>query len=148
MHCVCNGCDRPLFMNRHHAAYTRKDILYILKKYEKRAREVSSLLPDFTISPHFRHPKAMHPCQAGFNLIYIRDILGHVDIATTEVIEIFNSLPFVKHHSQFLCQFFQWLQLLINTPNQVYLQYSLLQSEPARLSTVLLTFAGNGVQLQ
>ncbi len=80
------GCDRPLFMNRHHAAYTRKGISYILEKYEKRAREVSSLLPDFTISPHiFRHSKAMHLYQAGIDLIYIRDILGHVDIATTEV---------------------------------------------------------------
>ena len=80
------GCDRPLFMNRHHAAYTRKGISYILEKYEKRARDVSSMLPDFTISPHiFRHSKAMHLYQAGIDLIYIRDILGHVDIATTEV---------------------------------------------------------------
>ncbi len=27
----------------------------------------------------------MHLLQAGVNLIYIRDLLGHVDIATTEV---------------------------------------------------------------
>ncbi|MHB8066070.1 MAG: tyrosine-type recombinase/integrase [Ruminiclostridium sp.] len=73
-------------MNRHPAAYTRKGISYIFEKYEKRAREVSSLLPDLTISPHiFRHSKAMHLYQAGIDLIYIRDILGHVDISTMEV---------------------------------------------------------------
>lgn len=58
----------------------------IHEKYEKRAREVSSLLSDFTISAHiFRHSKAIYLYQAGIDLIYIRDILRHVDIATTEV---------------------------------------------------------------
>lgn len=32
-----------------------------------------------------RHSKAMHLLQAGVNLIYIRDFLGHVDLKTTEV---------------------------------------------------------------
>ncbi len=36
-------------------------------------------------APHFRHSKAMHLLQAGVNLIYIRDLLGHVDLATTEI---------------------------------------------------------------
>lgn len=27
----------------------------------------------------------MHLCQAGIDIIYIRDILGHVDLATTEI---------------------------------------------------------------
>ena len=36
--------------------------------------------------PHsLRHSKAMHLLQAGVNLIYIRDILGHVSIQTTEI---------------------------------------------------------------
>ena len=38
------------------------------------------------ITPHcLRHSKAMHLLQAGVNLVYIRDILGHVSIQTTEV---------------------------------------------------------------
>lgn len=39
-----------------------------------------------TVSPHcFRHNKALHLLQAGVNLVYIRDLLGHVSIKTTEV---------------------------------------------------------------
>ena len=32
-----------------------------------------------------RHSKAMHLLQAGVNLVYIRDILGHESVQTTEV---------------------------------------------------------------
>lgn len=36
--------------------------------------------------PHmFRHSKSIHLLQAGVNLIYIRDFLGHEDIQTTEI---------------------------------------------------------------
>ena len=31
------------------------------------------------------HSKAMHMLQAGINLIYIRDFLGHVHVETTEI---------------------------------------------------------------
>ena len=36
-------------------------------------------------APHFRHTKAMHLLQAGVSLVYIRDLLGHVDISTTDI---------------------------------------------------------------
>jgi site-specific recombinase XerD len=43
------------------------------------------LIPD-KISPHtLRHSYAMHLLKAGVNLVYIRDILGHVSIQTTEI---------------------------------------------------------------
>ena len=32
-----------------------------------------------------RRSKAMHLLQSGVNLVYIRDLLGHVDVSTTEV---------------------------------------------------------------
>jgi integrase/recombinase XerD len=76
----------PLFQNRSGTKFTRKGISYILSKYVAIARNQH---PDtFTekISPHcFRHSKSMHLLQSGVNLVYIRDILGHVDIKTTEV---------------------------------------------------------------
>jgi site-specific recombinase XerD len=38
------------------------------------------------VTPHtFRHSKAMHLLQSGVNLVYIRDVLGHSDIKTSEI---------------------------------------------------------------
>jgi len=77
--------DRPLFANRQRSKLTPEGITFILNKYVSRARTVSSIIPE-KVTPHvFRHTKAMHLLQAGVNLIYIRDLLGHVDISTTEV---------------------------------------------------------------
>lgn len=56
-----------------------------MKKYFDAARQVNPNLPK-KISPHtLRHSKAMHMLQAGVNLIYIRDFLGHVHVETTEI---------------------------------------------------------------
>jgi len=77
--------DSPLFANRQRQKLTSKGVAYILSKHVASARAVSPSVPD-DITPHvLRHTKAMHLLQAGVNLIYIRDILGHVDIATTEI---------------------------------------------------------------
>jgi site-specific recombinase XerD len=45
----------------------------------------SGLIPDKVTTHVIRHTKAMNLLQAGVSLIYIRDLLGHVDIATTEI---------------------------------------------------------------
>ena len=77
--------DFPLFCNRQRGKLTPKGISFILNKYVSRAKTISSIIPD-KVTPHiFRHTKAMHLLQAGVNLIYIRDLLGHVDISTTEI---------------------------------------------------------------
>jgi site-specific recombinase XerD len=85
-HLLQNGMqDRPLFANRQLGKLTTEGVTFILNKYVSRARAISSIIPD-KVTPHvFRHTKAMHLLQAGVNLIYIRDLLGHVDIATTEI---------------------------------------------------------------
>ena len=36
-------------------------------------------------APHFRHTKAVHLLRSGVPLIYIRDILGHASVITTEI---------------------------------------------------------------
>ena len=76
----------PLFPNRGGKKFTRAGIKYILDKYVESAKtENPGILPD-VISPHsFRHSKAMHLLHAGVNLVYIRDILGHADLKTTEI---------------------------------------------------------------
>ena len=78
--------DYPLFCNRSKDKLTRAGIAYIVKKYADEAiKESPELFPD-KFSPHcFRHSKAVHLLQAGVNLVYIRDFLGHVDIQTTEI---------------------------------------------------------------
>lgn len=75
----------PLFSNSRHERLTREGVAYIICKYSVAGRKISSSIPEH-VRPHmFRHSKAMHMLQAGVNLIYIRDFLGHVDLKTTEI---------------------------------------------------------------
>ena len=78
--------EYPLFFNSRKEKLTRAGVNYILKKYSKMAREKTSALMPEQISCHsLRHSKAMHLLQAGVNLVYIRDILGHSSVQVTEV---------------------------------------------------------------
>lgn len=77
--------DMPLFFNSQRKPLTRAGVSYIVSKYAVSARNLSPSFPE-KITPHnFRHTKAMHLCQAGINIVYVRDFLGHVDLATTEI---------------------------------------------------------------
>ena len=89
-----NGLDKqwknqyPLFVNNQHKKLTKEGVAYILNKYVIMARIKFTGIPEH-VHPHvLRHSKAMHLLQAGVNLIYIRDFLGHVDIRTTEIYAI------------------------------------------------------------
>ncbi len=76
----------PLFFNSKKEKLTRAGINYIILKYYKMAREENKIIMPEKMSCHsLRHSKAMHLLQAGVNLVYIRDILGHVSIQTTEI---------------------------------------------------------------
>lgn len=76
----------PLFCNGRQEKLTRAGVDYILLKYAGMARKKNSKLIPEKISCHsLRHSKAMHLLQAGVNLVYIRDILGHVSVQTTEI---------------------------------------------------------------
>jgi site-specific recombinase XerD len=77
--------DYPLFVNKQHNKLTKEGIAYIISQYARSARKISTIVPE-KVTPHmFRHSKAVHLLQAGVNLIYIRDFLGHEDIKTTEI---------------------------------------------------------------
>ena len=78
--------DNYLFVNQKKQQLSRWGISYILNKYTEKAKKDVAFNVDFAVTPHvLRHSKAMHLLQAGVNLIYIRDFLGHVDCSTTEI---------------------------------------------------------------
>ena len=78
--------QRPLFTNNRGEKLTNSGVTYILNLYANNARMLKPELIPEKISPHtLRHSKAMHLLQSGVNLVYIRDILGHVSIQTTEI---------------------------------------------------------------
>jgi integrase/recombinase XerD len=76
----------PLFTNSRKEKLTRAGITHILSKYVLLAQQRNEGIITGTVTPHvIRHSKAMHLLQAGVNLVYIRDILGHVSVKTTEI---------------------------------------------------------------
>jgi len=77
--------DDPVFANRQRQPLTRRGVEFILDHYVAQVQGMVPGVPD-RVTPHvLPHTKAMHLLQAGVNLIYIRDFLGHVDLATTEI---------------------------------------------------------------
>jgi site-specific recombinase XerD len=78
--------DDLLFLNSSGKKFTRQGISYIIKKYSNIARKQNANLIPKSVHPHtFRHSRAMALLQAGVELIYIRDFLGHYSVTTTEI---------------------------------------------------------------
>jgi site-specific recombinase XerD len=76
--------DHPLFFNQHRVKLSRGGIAWILRKYQTLAADPT--LAGAELSPHvLRHSRAIHLYDAGVPLPYIRDILGHVDLSTTDI---------------------------------------------------------------
>jgi integrase/recombinase XerD len=82
------GADAdPLFCGPNHSRLTRSGIAKLLARHVRaiRARD-PGWAPGLPVTPHtLRRSRAMHLIQAGVNLIYIRDLLGHADVSTTEI---------------------------------------------------------------
>jgi site-specific recombinase XerD len=79
------AAERPVFAGRHGRRMSRSGLRYLLAKHTRAAARARPGLPA-KVGPHtLRHSKAMHLLQAGIPLVIIRDILGHVDLKTTEV---------------------------------------------------------------
>lgn len=77
--------DTPLFYNSRREKLSRSGVAYILSKYIERANDNGGNIST-KVTPHcLRHSKAMHMVEAGINLVYIRDYLGHESIDTTQV---------------------------------------------------------------
>lgn len=72
-----------LITNRYHRKIDRDGISYIIKKYADALHKEDVTFPKHVHCHMFRHSKAMHMLEAGINIVYIRDFLGHEDISTT-----------------------------------------------------------------
>lgn len=86
-HPVLGADADPLFCGPNHSRLTRSGIAKLLARHVRtvRARD-PDWAPGLPVTPHtLRRTRAMHLIQAGINLIYIRDLLGHVDASTTEI---------------------------------------------------------------
>jgi len=80
--------EYPLFFNSRKEKLTRAGVNYILKNTVKWLKKRLALIPDQFSCHSLRHSKTMHLLQAGVNLVYIRDILGHSSVQVTEVYAI------------------------------------------------------------
>lgn len=75
-----------LFTSRHGTKLTRSGVSYILNKYVMAVNKSGAADIKISVHPHtLRHTKAVHLLEAGVDLIYIRDLLGHSSVTTTEV---------------------------------------------------------------
>lgn len=84
--------DDYLFQNYQRRKLTRGGIQYIINKNIGLAKEIKPTYYASKISNHsFRHSRSMHLLEAGVNLVYIRDFLGHSSVTTTEVYAKANS---------------------------------------------------------
>ncbi|MGH8995474.1 MAG: tyrosine-type recombinase/integrase, partial [Acidimicrobiales bacterium] len=82
------GADAdPLFQGPHHTRLTRWGVTKILARHVQTVRRRDpGYATGVNVTPHvIRRTRAMHLLEAGVNLIYIRDLLGHADVSTTEI---------------------------------------------------------------
>jgi len=75
-----------LFVNHMREQFTRQGINYIIKKYAGMSRKINPMLVPEDLSPHkLRHTVAMELVDSGVDLMYIRDLLGHLSVTSTEI---------------------------------------------------------------
>ncbi|MDR1186313.1 MAG: site-specific integrase [Bifidobacteriaceae bacterium] len=76
----------PVFTNHSGQRIGRAGVAYVLAKCAEAGHKERPDLVPAHVTPHsMRHSKAVHLLENGVNLVYIRDILGHASVTTTEI---------------------------------------------------------------
>lgn len=93
-------CDTPhlqnVFVSKQETQLTRQRLWQIIKKYTKEAGIMKN------VTPHtLRHSFASHLLQNGAPLRVIQEMLGHADIATTQIYTHVNPERLKSIHQQF-----------------------------------------------
>jgi len=90
--------SQPLFSSQMKEQMTPACIRNLIKKYVTEAKKSHpDLFLESKYSPHsFRHSKAVHMAEAGMQLIYIRNFLGHASIQSTEIYARVSQAAVVK----------------------------------------------------
>ena len=85
-----------IFLNQHGAGFSRQSIWGLIKAYAKKARLKKR------VSPHMlRHSFATHLLSHGADLRVVQEMLGHADIATTQIYTHVEKDRLKSIHKQF-----------------------------------------------
>ena len=91
-----NNFSPHLFLNRFGRKFTREGIWLMLKNYAKKAGVEKNVYPHI-----FRHSFATHLLAGGADLRSVQEMLGHEDIATTQIYTHVDRSGLKKIHKKF-----------------------------------------------
>jgi integrase/recombinase XerD len=87
--------NRTLFLNNRGSGFSRMGVWKLVRKYAVAAGVVRP------VSPHvFRHSCATHMLEGGASILAVQEMLGHADVATTQIYTHLTGQDLKRVHAQ------------------------------------------------